>query len=123
MTAANAPAHVLLVDDDPGAVEMLRLILEIEGFEARGATTLAEALTLARGWPFDVLLTDVQLPDGLGVDLATRLAAERPALFTVAMSGLDAQVVRQLPGGAALHHVLTKPLDVDLLLALLRARP
>ncbi len=73
-------ASVLVVDDDADTLELVQLLLESRGYQVRTATGIAEAMR-ARG--VDVVLTDLQLGDGLGSDLVGRFGAA-PVL---AMSG------------------------------------
>ena len=63
--------HLLLVDDDPEALEWLSELAKAEGFSVSQADSLRAArIHLSRLQP-DLLLTDLQLPDGQGMDLVT----------------------------------------------------
>jgi DNA-binding NtrC family response regulator len=61
--------RALLVDDDNDFRESLAVLVEREGFEVRGATLLAEARKLIGEEEPDLVLVDLQLPDGDGLDL------------------------------------------------------
>lgn len=67
--------RVLIVDDYPGVVELLDLGLAARGLEVVGVTTASEALARAATEEFDAAVLDVQLPDGSGHELVTRLRA------------------------------------------------
>ena len=65
--------HLLLVDDDPEALEWLSELAKAEGFSVAQADSLRAArIHLSRLQP-DVLLTDLQLPDGQGIELVKDL--------------------------------------------------
>ena len=70
--------HALIVEDDPNSLSGLSAILAADGFSVDTATTLAEArVALSRFIP-DVVLVDLNLPDGSGLDLLQHLPAQPP---------------------------------------------
>jgi len=89
--------RVLVVDDEPGLREMLTILLKREGLHvtsAPGFNAAKEALSSAP-WPFALVLTDLVMPDGSGLDLLT-VAKERDAATEVivmtAHSTVDAAI-------------------------------
>jgi CheY-like chemotaxis protein len=54
--------HILAVDDDSVACDLLREVLEQEGYEVNTATTGQAAIQLAREVPFDLALIDIRMP-------------------------------------------------------------
>jgi putative two-component system response regulator len=85
----GAREHVLVVDDDESVRLLLGHILEREGYRCTVAATLAEAQARLREAEFDVMLCDVNLPDGSGLDLLEQAIAEHPAMAALVVSGLD----------------------------------
>lgn len=82
--------ETLLVVENETAIKMLvQMALERHGYTVLTAESGSEALRLAAAHPgpIDLLITDVVMPDLRGPDLARRLAAERPGLTTLFMSG------------------------------------
>ena len=68
--------HLLLVDDDPEAIEWLSELAKAEGFSVATADSLRAArIHMSRLQP-DIMLTDLQLPDGSGLDLILARAVE-----------------------------------------------
>jgi PAS domain S-box-containing protein len=108
---ARESAVVLLVEDEAGVRRAAATMLRRSGYEVLEAPNGADAITLAmshRG-PIDVLLTDMVMPGMDGAELARRIAAQRPGIGLVLMSGYsEAATLRrwEVPEGAVL---LEKP--------------
>jgi len=109
---APAPARrrILLVEDHESTRLSLVQLLERRGFEVRAAGSLAEARRLAGSETFDILLSDVGLPDGSGYDLMADLRG-RAGLTGIALTGygMEEDVSRSQRAGFAAH--LTKPVS------------
>jgi len=88
-------ARVLIVDDDGLTLRFVGSVLETAGYQVHTARCLAEALEVyaAEATPFDLVLTDIIMPDGDGYALARQLHARNPAANVLFMScrlaGLD----------------------------------
>ena len=114
--------HLLIVDDDPEQLEWLTELATAEGFTVSAADSLRGArIHLSRLQP-DVLLTDLQLPDGHGMDLVADLES-RDATQLVMITGHASveSAVGALRAGATDY--LVKPVDVERLRAILRRVP
>ena len=112
-------AHALIVDDDPDVVDWLQEVARMEGFTVARALSLREArIELGRQRP-DVLLTDLRLPDGEGIELVREL--EKPEATEVIVVTGHATVdsaVAALRAGASDY--LVKPADLERVQAVLR---
>ena len=111
--------HLLLVDDDPEALEWLSELAKGEGFSVAQADSLRAArIHMSRLQP-DVMLTDLQLPDGQGIELVNDLES-RESTEVVLITGHASveSAVQALRLGATDY--LVKPVDVDRLRAILR---
>ena len=108
----------LIVDDDADFRGTLARVVEAQGFQTATAATLAEARgRIAIGAP-DVILADLQLPDGSGLDLRGDPAeAPRPELILMTGHASVDSAVEALRGGVLDY--LTKPVDVPRLKAVL----
>lgn len=107
--------RVLLVDDDPLTLELHRTYLaRLDGFAVAGECTGARAaLTAVRERPgagvFDLMLLDVTMPDGSGLEVLRALRASGAALDVIAITGVrDAETVRQM-AALGVFHYLVKP--------------
>jgi DNA-binding NtrC family response regulator len=73
------PKRVLVVDDERSITSALELILGEEGYEVKTAGSVASALALlGAGRPFDLVFTDLRLPDSTGIELLDRIKADSP---------------------------------------------
>ena len=112
--SANAPgaARVLVVDDEPDLRTLYELTLLREGYQVASAGTLAEARAQLAQQRFDVVITDMRLPDGLGLELLREVAqAQRPErCIMITAYGSAENAVEALKCGA--FDYLTKPVDL-----------
>jgi CheY-like chemotaxis protein len=112
--------HVLVVDDEEGAVETLGYILESEGFETTPAMSGAAALAALAVRTFDVVLLDIVMPDADGLELCQEIRGRYPATPVILMTGYYADTVindvERMVGVQLLH----KPLQITELLCLCR---
>jgi DNA-binding NtrC family response regulator len=117
--ASTSKGRVLVVDDEKPQREILQMILEAEGYEAATAGNGRQALERARGQAFDVVLTDLKMPDVSGIDLLTELMAVPPGPCVILMTahGTIDSAVDAMRKGA--FDYLTKPLEKDELLLVL----
>lgn len=115
MTASLSPpatARILVVDDEPDLRTLYELTLLREGHEVQAVGTVAEARDRLAAQGFDVVITDMRLPDGLGLDLLRELVAQqRPErCIVITAYGSAENAVEALKCGA--FDYLTKPVDL-----------
>ena len=105
--------HILLVEDHADTARLMRRLLAIDGHEVRWAADVATALQLAATLNFDLLLSDLGLPDGTGVDLMRSLREKGSLLPGIILSGYgqDRDIERSLEAGFTAH--LVKPLSLQ----------
>jgi len=113
-------AHVLVVDDEPQIVRGLRVVLRTAGFQVAEAATKREALDAVAVRPPDVMILDLVLPDGSGVEVCeeVRRWSTLPIIVLSAV-GDEREKVRALDAGA--DDYVTKPFGTDELTARIRA--
>jgi len=100
--------RLLVVDDELQLLELVRLVLEVRGYEVVTAPSGPLALECVRAQPFDLVLLDVVMSPWSGLETAERLRALPGAPPVVFLSGLsDASVLEQ--GRALGVEFLTKP--------------
>jgi CheY-like chemotaxis protein len=113
------PTRILIVEDDAATLEAVTRLLSLKGYSVQSAKDMKTALELAHGNAFDILLSDITLPDGTGWDLLHQLRATRP-IRAVAMSGLStAGDIRRSESAGFTEH-LVKPVRAEKLDSVLR---
>ena len=103
-------AFVLVAEDDDAVARLLRTFLERAGHEVRLASNGEEALKLYLRHPIDVVVTDIQMPRGDGLELIAALKGLYPDTSIVAISGQEPHHL-QIAQLAGARTVLTKPID------------
>lgn len=83
----NDSTRILVIDDEPTALDLLRRILEMEGYEVLVAANGQDGLELFRKQPCDLVITDMVMPIKDGLQTILDLRAEAPELPVVAISG------------------------------------
>lgn len=106
---------VLIVDDDAAIRTVVAAALKREGYRVSTAASVAELRSAIRTGLPDVLVTDVVLPDGNGLDVVASLTADHPNLPIIVFSAQNtlATAVRATEVGA--FDYLPKPFDLDVL--------
>jgi two-component system sensor histidine kinase/response regulator len=108
--------NILVIDDELGIREGCRRALEPEGFAVETAATIEEGLRKIQGRDFDLVLLDVMMPNGRGIDLLTPIHEKDPDLVTVIITGFATVelAVEAIKRGA--YDFISKPFTADLLL-------
>lgn len=113
----SSTAKILLVEDNHDNASAIAALLRVEGYAVELADSVADALRRAASG-FDILVSDIGLPDGSGRELMRKLCAGRPVRgIALTGYGTDEDVRLDAEAGFAAH--LTKPVDPDKLIALL----
>jgi signal transduction histidine kinase len=108
--------RLLLVEDHHDTLDTLERLFARRGYVVRTAMSIAQALEVARDYEFDVLVSDIGLPDGRGTDLLDqieRLRGERPPAIAMSGFGMEDDLGRSRAAGFSEH--LTKPVDFSIL--------
>ncbi len=119
-TLAAATLRLLLVEDHEATIMVLAKLLRASGHRVTEARDVAQALAAAASESFDLVISDLGLPDGTGTELMQKLRASHN-LRGIALSGygMDEDVSRSLEAGFTAH--LTKPVDYGQLERALRS--
>ena len=109
-------AKILIVDDEEGIQKGCRRVLAEHGFHLEAAPTIKEGLQKFQDSSFDLVLLDVMLPDGKGIDIIPRLHESDPDLVCVVMTGYATVELAVQAMKAGAYNFITKPFSADLLL-------
>jgi DNA-binding NtrC family response regulator len=110
---------VLIIDDDQSMLELAEFHLQAQGYEAARAETGEAGLKLVEGSRFDVILTDLQLPDIGGIEVVKRLKEISPDSEIIMISGHGsvAKAVEATKAGA--FYFVEKPVEFEELMVLI----
>jgi two-component system CheB/CheR fusion protein len=109
-STADNTAQILVIEDHRDIAFLLKIVLERNGYSVRVALTVQSAECFFAEQPFDLIISDIMLPDGTGWELLPRLRELRP-VRAIAISALASSedVARSLRAGFLRH--LTKPVS------------
>ncbi len=109
--------RILLVEDHADTAQILRLALQTQGHSVESAADIATAQARLGAASFDLLISDLGLPDGTGIDLVRGLRASGSALPAIALSGYgQAEDIRRSREAGFAEH-LVKPVSLERLVA------
>jgi HAMP domain-containing protein/signal transduction histidine kinase len=116
--AERQPMRILLVEDHEDTNRSLTSLLRRRGYHVRSALTFQSALELSAKEKFDVLISDLGLPDGSGLDLIQKLASRPPLGIALTGFGMEQDIRKSREVG--FHHHLVKPIDLNKLDSLIQ---
>ncbi|MEA2662850.1 MAG: hypothetical protein QOH08_2422 [Chloroflexota bacterium] len=114
MTAVEL-SRILVIDDDRSTRELLTEVLERDGHAVVAESTSASGRARAIAQPFDLILSDIGLPDSDGIHLVQQLRAAGVSAPIVALSGRTDEVDRQRGRAAGFDDYLFKPIKASVL--------
>jgi signal transduction histidine kinase/response regulator RpfG family c-di-GMP phosphodiesterase len=117
--AARKAMRVLLVDDHEDTNRSLTQLLRRRGYHVQPAHSVQSALDAAAHERFDVLVSDIGLPDGSGIDLMQKLKKDHP-IFGIALTGFGMEEDLRRSHDVGFNHHLIKPVDLNRLDALIQ---
>ena len=117
-SAERQPMRILLVEDHEDTNRSLTNLLRRRGYHVQSALTFQSALDLGATEQFDVLITDLGLPDGSGIDLIQKLASKPPLGIALTGFGMEQDIRRSREVG--FQHHLVKPIDLNKLDSLIQ---
>ena len=106
-------ARVLIVDDEPLLCEELLETLEFEGFDVMAAGSVNKALEHCDHSPFDVVVTDLKMPERGGLELLKELKSRNYPADIYVVSGHGADSNREQAKDLGATECFAKPLDTD----------
>ena len=113
-------SRILVVDDDPGIVDVVSYALRNEGFEAEGVFSGEEALDAARSDSYDLMVLDLMMPGMSGLEVCRKLRGESK-IPIVMLTAKDAELDRVLGLEIGADDYVTKPFSVPELVSRVRA--
>lgn len=109
---ASRPLRILFVDDHADTTATMKMLLERRGYSVVAVGDVASALREAKGASFDLLVTDIGLPDGSGLELMRELGGAS-GMRGIAVSGYGMESDLDASRRAGFFAHLTKPMHID----------
>ena len=116
--AERQPMRILLVEDHEDTNRSLTNLLRRRGYHVQSALTFQSAVELSAKEKFDVLISDLGLPDGSGIDLIQKLTSKPPLGIALTGFGMEQDIRRSREVG--FQHHLVKPIDLNKLDSLIQ---
>ncbi len=107
--------RILIVEDDRLLNKTLAYNFTAGGYDVTSAVNAAQALSLLAGTPYDLVLLDVNLPDGNGFDLCRQFLPQRPDTMVIFLTANDAECDQLRGYAAGAVDYVTKPFSVEAL--------
>jgi two-component system, NtrC family, response regulator AtoC len=109
----KAGTKILLIEDEQGSREALLILLKSSGFAIKGCSTGKEGLHLLTGERFDIVISDLFLPDMNGIEILTQVKLDSPRTEVILITGHASAetAVRAMKEGA--YDYITKPLNIE----------
>lgn len=117
--AERKSMRVLLVEDHEDTNRSLTQLLRRRGYHVQAAHSVESALAAAAHERFDVLVSDIGLPDGSGIDLMQKLKSDHQ-IFGIALTGFGMEEDLRRSQEVGFNHHLVKPVDLNRLDALIQ---
>src|SRR4051794_15562202 len=109
----STPLRILVVENHADTVQWLKLFLEDLGHVVGAVRTAAEAHAALKAEDWDVLISDIGLPDGTGWDLLQQQPSNKRPLFAIAMSGFGMNSDTSRSHAAGFRQHLLKPFKTE----------
>jgi len=114
-------AHLLFVDDDANQRTFHRSLFEHLGYRVTSAGGSQEALLALETHAIDLVVTDWNMPDQNGIDLARSIHVRWPELPIILLTGYAVPDAERAAAGSGISHVIGKPVMLDKLRTIVNA--
>jgi CheY-like chemotaxis protein len=111
------PGRILVVDDEPDVAAVVKDVLAMAGHEVDTALSGASALQMIQLTAYDLVFTDLGMPDMSGWDVAEKIGAARPGLTVALVTGWGTSLDEADAAKRGVSAVVHKPFEIDELLA------
>ena len=120
-SAGPAAGHLMLIEDDPDTLEILRATLELHGFRVTACESAAESLEVAPTIPVDLIISDIGMPHMDGFEMIQRLREleDYESVPAIALTGYASQKDEKAALAAGFDAHISKPVDPAELLKLI----
>ena len=114
-------ARVLVVDDDAAVRDLVAAMLETGGYQVAVASNGREALSMLANEGFEVIVTDLVMPEQEGIETIKLIRRDYPSVKVIAMSGAFGGDYLRIAGYLGAHGTIAKPLRIQTVLETVRS--
>jgi CheY-like chemotaxis protein len=114
-------AKILAIDDQPVILELISAMCQTLGYEVKSVSNGPEGIALAEKERFDVILTDLAMPDMSGLEVARRVKVIQPDTPIILVTGWEVTIDRARLEEAGISEVLYKPFRIEQLTSLVKS--
>jgi signal transduction histidine kinase len=107
----NENFKILVVDDDPDVLDMLRTYLSSQNMDITTAENGIEALKKLKECEFEVVLSDVMMPEMNGIELLKRVSSEHPSVATIMLTSMDETKIATQAMQIGAYDYILKPVE------------
>ncbi len=118
LTVGRRTGRILVIDDEPHLRDVVTNLLRLEGHLAVGVGSGAEGVEVFRSEPFDVVITDLGMPDLSGLEVARKAREVHPGVRIILCTGWNAALSQAEQRASGVDRLLEKPFRLDKLLQL-----
>jgi len=104
--------RILIVDDEPALATLLASFLSFQGYLCQTATNGRAALEMVSQNHFDVVITDIRMPEMDGISLTQKLSHQFPNLFIMVMTGYFDENAMESAIASGAHEFIKKPFSL-----------
>jgi CheY-like chemotaxis protein len=108
-TSAYPQRHILVVDDEPLVCDAVKMMLDFDGHVVETATNGKDALALLAKTPFDLVITDFEMPGMRGDELAAAIKARSPSQRVVMITAYAEMLQASGNPLTGVDHIISKP--------------
>lgn len=113
MPLDKKPKKIIITDDDAAIRDVLKRLLEKEGYEVFTAADGQEALAFSADHPMDLMILDIDMPGLNGVDVLMQIKERFPALPVIMLTGNQSESVAVATLRVGACEYLQKPVEAD----------
>ncbi len=119
-STSSSPLRILVVEDEPATLRLMARLLRGLGHDVVTANTITAGLSTFESGVFDLIVSDIGLPDGSGLELMRRIVGNHGKIAAIALTGygMEEDIRRSREAGFTAH--LTKPIDFTKLEAMIQ---
>jgi len=117
----NKKVKILVIDDDVQVLDVVQLTLDCVGYDVDKTTSGTKALELAKNKQYDLIVSDIKMPEISGVDIIKKLKENNYNTHFILMTGFSGEYSEQSVLALGIDAYLEKPFNIQLLIEIVES--